>query len=227
MPTLVDVDTRKAYTWTTPTMDFGRDNTEVRSTFSEIPGVLWQYIDRHLFSIEYDARNDKYTITKHSNNPDIVVGLGNFETKGDYLRWNQRQPLNEEGVIEIELKIRGKLEQFRLFAFFKDPKPQAVYHTYPEEDSDWDVLGLVKNSSIDDVKEQFRMISRVFHPDKYDQGRISDANKKNNLEKYRRMEEARTRLVAKLRKEAIDRGVQEPELSKYSARFEPSNPYIV
>ena len=229
MPQLTDTyeqlnGTYATYTWTTPTFGFDSDNPKVRSAFSEIPGLLWKGIGGHLFSIEYDARQDWYSITKQSNRKDINVSVGD-----EYLRWNQRKRLNNHDKISIDFVRGGKPDNFAVLMFFQDPKPQAVYHTYPEEESDWDILGLVKDSSIQDLKKQHQIMSRVFHPDKYKQNNFSDANQKKAVEIFQRINQAYENLKAILKKRAIAANpkITEEELSKYAVRFGTSNPFIV
>ena len=229
MPTFIDLDTHEAYTWTTPTLDFGRDNTEVRSAFSEIPGLLWEKISRHLFSIDYNAGQDQYSITQQSNREHIRVSIADTDNLETSLKWNQTKTLNEKDGIFIDVLHGGKFEKFAAFVFFQDPKPQAVRHTYPEEDSDWDILGLVKDSSIQDLKKQHRIMIKVFHPDKYKQNNFSDANQKKAVETFQRINQAYEKLKAILKKRAIAANpkITEEELSKYAVRFGTSNPFIV
>ena len=149
-----------------------------------------------------------------------------------HLRFNQSQTLNDRDDILIDCKgdpIKGKSNRFALFVFFSDPKPQAVYHTYPEEESDWDILGLVKDSSIQDLKKQHRIMIKVFHPDKYKQNNFSDANQKKAVEIFQRINQAYENLKAILKKRAIAENpkITEEELSKYAIRFGTSNPFIV
>ena len=229
MPTLIDIDTHAAYTWTTPTLDFGRDNTEVRSAFSEIPGLLWEKISRHLFSIDYNAGQDQYSITQQSNREHIRVTLEDTDGSNRTLKWNQPITLNDKDGIFIDCSFGGKFEKFAAFVFFQDPKPKVVRYTYPEEESDWDILGLVKDSSIQDLKKQHQIMSRVFHPDKYKQNNFSDANQKKATETFQRINQAYEKLKAILKKRAIAANpkITEEELSKYAVRFGTSTPFIV
>ena len=152
-----------------------------------------------------------------------------------HLRFNQSQTLNDRDDILIDCKgdpIKGKSNRFALFVFFSDPKPQAVYHTYPEEESDWDILGLVEDSSVDDVHIQYKRMVMMYHPDKY--AKLSIANQTKTTERFKRIQNAYKNILAKLKRTAMKMGVPQHELQKYSAHFgdisingSVLNPYIV
>ena len=96
------------------------------------------------------------------------------------------------------------------------------------EESDWDILGLVEDSPIEDVKKQAKLMLLINHPDKSGQLKLL-ANREKAEARYKRINQAYERLKAILKKRAIAAKpkITEEELSKYSARFEPSNPYII
>lgn len=96
------------------------------------------------------------------------------------------------------------------------------------EETDWDILGLVEDSPIEDVKKQAKLMLLINHPDKSGQLKLL-ANREKAEARYKRIKNAEESLKEKLRKRAIKANpdITEDELSKYAVRFGTSNPFIV
>ena len=96
------------------------------------------------------------------------------------------------------------------------------------EESEWDILGLVEDSPIEDVKKQSKLMLLINHPDKSGQLKLP-ANREKAEARYERIKNATESLKKKLKQQAIDAdsNITEEELSKYAVRFGTSNPFIV
>ena len=96
------------------------------------------------------------------------------------------------------------------------------------EETDWDILGLVEDSPIEDVKKQSKLMLLINHPDKSGQLKLP-ANREKAEARYERIKNATESLKRKLKQQAIDADsdITEDELSKYAVRFGTSNPFIV
>ena len=96
------------------------------------------------------------------------------------------------------------------------------------EESEWDILGLVEDSPIEDVQRQYKNMSMIYHPNRVIS--LSLANQEKAEERFKRINNAHEELVKKLRERAIKENpnITEEELSKYTyIRFGTSNPFIV
>lgn len=109
---------------------------------------------------------------------------------------------------------------------------RAVKSKTTAEESDWDILGLVEDSSVDDVHIQYKRMVMMYHPDKY--AKLSIANQTKTTERFKRIQNAYKNILAKLKRTAMKMGVPQHELQKYSAHFgdisingSVLNPYIV
>ena len=59
---------------------------------------------------------------------------------------------------------RGNPEQWRNFFNIAWDKPTA--EKILKEDSPWDILGIIKNATLNLIKKAFRELMKIHHPDK-------------------------------------------------------------
>lgn len=125
--------------------------------------------------------------------------------------------------------LRGENERLKAKnAELEKQLKKALNSKTTGEESDWDILGLVEDSPIEDVRRQYKNMAMIYHPNRVIS--LSAANQEKAMEKFKRINDAHESLVKKLRERAIKANpkITEEELSKYTyTRFGTSNPFIV
>ena len=124
MPTLKDVfdsphSTHAEFTWTHRWLRFGAGNSQLKSTFDDVPLSMWDWIGEELFDIEYVPHENKYLILKATSAqyPQVCVN-------DQVLPFNDIQTLNDDDKIKINVLVNSKLEPWGHFVF-KIPQDQT------------------------------------------------------------------------------------------------------